>query len=524
MLILATMISTNVWAAAPKLSDMSFSTSGSVRIVNEDFSGVSTTTPATATVANTVSQSAYGIFNYMYNNNTSNSYAILNNSATTGFNSNCVALSAGSGSPLIFFATGISFGNKGAWRIKTTKTSHNMFGIYGAKNNNACTHSETRAFIQNDGGTIKINSSGGWTSVTTVSSEENIIDICVIYNKSGSTQTYGNSISISNNKAHVYVNGDCVATGDNPTEFSISSTALDANALFKILPMASSGNKCYIDDIQVWNALPGAGKTLSSIAKKTNATKTTYIEGETFNPAGLVITATYSDASTEDIAYTGNEAKFSFSPSTATALTTGNSSVTVTYGGQTCSQSITVRSITLQAKDEDGNAIPGGGPGAPTFTAATRTITAAANAGNYVFKEWVVSNASATSTTTTPTTITSAAPTGNVTVTAKYYKPISVSWMVKGVAWTPAQLGTSAVGYNTAWSALTLPTDPTTGDGCGNKFMGWVTETIETPLDKTDDAAAISALNILNSGNKSGKTTKITTTTTFHAVFADYAE
>lgn len=267
-----------------------------------------------------------------------------------------------------------------------------------------------------------------------------------------------------------------------------------------------------------------ATKLLSSIAKKTNATKTTYIEGETFNPAGLVITATYSDASTEDIAYTGNEAKFSFSPSTATALTTGNTSVTVTYGGQSCSQSITVRSITLQAKDEDGNAIPGGGPGAPTFTAATRTITAAANAGNYVFKEWVVSNASATSTTTTPTTITSAAPTGNVTVTAKYYKPISVSWMVKGVAWTPAQLGTSAVGYNTAWSALTLPTDPTTGDGCGDKFMGWVTETIETPLDKTDDAVAISALNILNSGNKSGKTTKITTTTTFHAVFADYAE
>ena len=75
-----TINSTNVWAAAPKLSDMSFSTSGSVRIVNEDFSGVSTTTPATATVANTVSQSAYGIFNYMYNNNTSNSYAILNNS------------------------------------------------------------------------------------------------------------------------------------------------------------------------------------------------------------------------------------------------------------------------------------------------------------------------------------------------------------------------------------------------------------------------------------------------------------
>jgi hypothetical protein len=96
--------------------------------------------------------------------------------------------------------------------------------------------------------------------------------------------------------------------------------------------------------------------------------------------------------------------------------------------------------------------------------------------------------------------------------------------MVKGVAWTPAQLGTSAVGYNTAWSALTLPTDPTTSDGCGDKFIGWVTEPIDTPLEKGTDDAEINALNILNSGNKSGKTKKITTETTFHAVFADYTK
>lgn len=84
-------------------------------------------------------------------------------------------------------------------------------------------------------------------------------------------------------------------------------------------------------------------KTLSSIAVKTAPTQTTYTEGEHFNPAGLVITGTYSDASTEDIAYAGHESNFSFNPALTTALTTSNTSVTITYNGQTANQPITVK-------------------------------------------------------------------------------------------------------------------------------------------------------------------------------------
>ena len=368
---------------------------------------------------------------------------------------------------------------------------------------------------------IQMRSKDSNSGLVSTTSGGKVVSVTVTWNSNSSNgatlNVYGSNSAYSA-ATDLYDNdtdGDLIGTIVKGT-----SVSLDIDDDYEYIGLRSNSGALYLDDISIeWST-----KSLSSIAKKTDATKTAYIEGEKFNPAGLVITATYSDASTEDIAYTGNEALFSFSPSTSTALTTSNTSVTVTYGGQTCSQSINVYSITLQAKDEDGNTMGVGAPGAPTFTAATRTITAAASAANYVFKEWVVTNASATSTSTTPTTITSAAPSGNVTVTAKYYKPINVYWKVKGVAWTPATAGTSAVGYNTAWSSLTLPTDPTTSDGCGDKFMGWTPGTIATPLDKDDDADAISDLNLLNSGNKSGKTTKITTTTTFHAVFADYTK
>ncbi|MCQ2170692.1 MAG: bacterial Ig-like domain-containing protein [Bacteroidales bacterium] len=82
---------------------------------------------------------------------------------------------------------------------------------------------------------------------------------------------------------------------------------------------------------------------IKSIAVKTAPTATTYYVGEIFNPAGLVITATYDDASTEDIAYAGNESKFTFNPSLTTELQTSNTSVEITYGGKTTTQGVIVK-------------------------------------------------------------------------------------------------------------------------------------------------------------------------------------
>lgn len=65
-------------------------------------------------------------------------------------------------------------------------------------------------------------------------------------------------------------------------------------------------------------------KVLKSIAISGEATKTTYTEGETFDPAGLVVTATYDDESTEDV--TGR-VEWTFNPET---LAIGTTSVSVT--------------------------------------------------------------------------------------------------------------------------------------------------------------------------------------------------
>lgn len=83
-------------------------------------------------------------------------------------------------------------------------------------------------------------------------------------------------------------------------------------------------------------------KTLSSIAVSTPPTKLTYEAGENFNPTGLVITRTYSDSTSDTYTYSGHTSEFTFSPSTSTALTTSNTVVTITYGGKSCSQAITV--------------------------------------------------------------------------------------------------------------------------------------------------------------------------------------
>ena len=75
-------------------------------------------------------------------------------------------------------------------------------------------------------------------------------------------------------------------------------------------------------------------KTLESISVTTQPTKTSYKAGETFDPAGMVVTATYSDDTTE--AVTG----YTVAPNGP--LTTKDKTVTVTYEGKTTSVNITV--------------------------------------------------------------------------------------------------------------------------------------------------------------------------------------
>lgn len=79
-------------------------------------------------------------------------------------------------------------------------------------------------------------------------------------------------------------------------------------------------------------------KVLKSIAISGEATKTTYFEGEVFDPTGLVVTATYEDESTEVVT---SRVEWTFNPETLT-LGTNEVKATATYGEMTASKTVTV--------------------------------------------------------------------------------------------------------------------------------------------------------------------------------------
>ena len=87
-------------------------------------------------------------------------------------------------------------------------------------------------------------------------------------------------------------------------------------------------------------------KVLKSIAISGEPTKTTYTEGEAFDPTGLVVTATYEDESTEDVT---SRVEWTFNPET---LAVGTTSVEVmaSIGSDAISDVYIVNGITVNEK------------------------------------------------------------------------------------------------------------------------------------------------------------------------------
>lgn len=306
-----------------------------------------------------------------------------------------------------------------------------------------------------------------------------------------------------------------VGSSSQPSSGTTVSSGASVSSGNRYFYITSNGSTATVTTITV-TYTAAAAKTLSSIAVKTAPTKVKYVAGENFDPSGLKITATYSDASKEDISYAA--ATFTLSPTTSTALTTSHTSVSISYGGKSTSQAINVYNVTMQARDEDGNTIPSGGPGAPSRTG--KSISPAADANNYVFKEWQVTNASLGSGETTKSnTITN--PTGAVTVTAVYHKPITITYKANGQDFT-----TQTYGYG---GTLAFPASGPNGDAyscTGKTFTGWVAEankdyshattapTYATAGGSVTTAATYYAVFANASGNKTTKTDNITRTTT----------
>ena len=169
-----------------------------------------------------------------------------------------------------------------------------------------------------------------------------------IYNSSVSKYAAANG---TKNQAQLLDSGSddkslWTVTGSSTYEFvnkNNSANSVNAN----LRENTTYGFACYATGtggaLSLYKVSSGSStKTLSSISVKTAPTKTTYTAGEYFSPTGLVINRNYSDSTSDTYTYADHTSEFTFSPSTSTALTTSNTSVTITYGGKSCDQAITV--------------------------------------------------------------------------------------------------------------------------------------------------------------------------------------
>ena len=138
-----------------------------------------------------------------------------------------------------------------------------------------------------------------------------------------------------------------------------TSTQLEITGDYEYVGVRSNSGAMYLESITfVWEA----GKQLEAIAVKTNPNKLSYNINDEFDATGLVITATYDDSSSEDIAYAGNEDKFSFSGFSSAAAAAAQA-ITVTYGGESTTFNVEIKDVTLQS------VTVGGTPTTTSYTA-----------------------------------------------------------------------------------------------------------------------------------------------------------
>jgi hypothetical protein len=90
--------------------------------------------------------------------------------------------------------------------------------------------------------------------------------------------------------------------------------------------------------------------TVSSVTVKTAPTDVSYTEGDALALAGLEITITYSDATTEDVLFADFATKsVTTSIQDGATLALSDTSITITVGGQTATQAITVAAAVTPA-------------------------------------------------------------------------------------------------------------------------------------------------------------------------------
>ena len=444
----------SVWADGPDLSSMVWSTP----IVNENFNSA-TAAMATATKNPGITNyTAMGEFNCVYNNNTKNEYGIEDN---TTIGSKALKLNAGSGSPVISAISGKSFATKGAFSFKMTKGSKCCIGLYNETiSGTALAHTKATAFLQNNNGTLSMSSGSSWVSVGSYTSTD-VLEICVIYNSTGSDVSYGDGVSLAKKTAHIYVNGSCVLNGTNPKAFTIPGVAALG---FRVYPNATSGNVAIIDDLKIYDALP----TVPAY------TITPAVNDADMGSAVLTGSATITATPNDGYRVKAGAAGYTVSSGTATVTNNGDNTFSVTPTSnctiQVNFEAIPTHTITLGAHDGGIVTIENAGvavsSGSSVREGTALTITAAASVGKK-FNSWSVTGATPASTTDLTTTFT--VEENDITVAATFDDATTypIHWSVNGTI-----IKTENVVEN---EDITFAA-PASGVPAGYVFKGWVVE------------------------------------------------
>lgn len=137
----------------------------------------------------------------------------------------------------------------------------------------------------------------------------------------GEDQTFSFSASSGYKVSHLMIDGTKVTASGSLYTFRNVTSAHSIEVVFTYIGGGGGG---------------GSTVTLSGIQITTPPTKTSYLVGESFDPAGMVVTAVYSD---------GNHVELrpsQYAVSIDDPLTLSSTTVTISYQGKTATQRITV--------------------------------------------------------------------------------------------------------------------------------------------------------------------------------------
>ena len=252
----------------------------------------------------------------------------------------------------------------------------------------------------------------------------------------------------------------------NPTigaDFSYDATGLTKGTHYYIRAYATNRHgTAYSGSQNFWT------KGVSSIAITTAPTKTKYVEGETFDKTGMVVTATMADGSTEDVT-----SDCTFSPSLSTKLS-DQTAVRATYSlcdvDKTADQAINVYTLTVTEGTNDSYGTAGKTDNKVTVTGLGdhKTYTVTVTSGNAD----KIDNGDGTYTITNAT--------GNVTVRVDYADAVQVHvyYKVDGVTVTDLTQNVYQSETTTLPSASDLATAMTAQgmdipDDSYPNFVGW---------------------------------------------------